>query len=233
MMTNIRRTSNRRGAAALIVAGALIVIGHALSVDMGSSGHRYVSDLAANRPLHVAGGLITAGAALLLSVGLFTTARHLGDDGRRFARVSAIAAAVGAAGMAMGLAMVAMVMGALTGKDTQLAVRAYDILNHAALASLPFLLAYLFTVGVIALAIWLLVAGDNKERWIGALLLIGTMIDFVTPSGGVVTAALHIPQATAFALLGVSLMGRSELTYRSVTRGITPVEAQPTALASS
>jgi hypothetical protein len=204
-MQTIHETT-KPSALALIVAGALIVIGHALSVDIGDSAQRYVHDLAANRPLHVAGGLITATAALLLSIGLRGVAASLTTSGNRLPRAAAIVGSVGAAGLAMGLAMVALVMGALTGSDRQLAVRAYDVLNHAALSSLPFLLAYLFTIGVVLLAVPMLVAAGGKRRVIGALLLLGAMVDFVSPSGGLATAALHIPQAVAFALLGVTLL---------------------------
>jgi hypothetical protein len=201
------RTNHARGARALVAAGVLIVVGHALSVDIGDSAFRYVGDLVVNRPLHVAGGLITAAAALLLSVGLWAAAKEFGANGRRFSRAAAATASVGAAGMAMGLAMVIMVMGALTARDTHLAVRAYDILNHATLASLPFPLAYTFTLGVVALSVSLLVAG-GRQRVIGALLLVGTLVDFVSPSGGVAMAALHIPQGLAFALLGLDLGAR-------------------------
>jgi hypothetical protein len=190
---------------ALIAAGALIIAGHAMSVDIGDSGARYVRDLVANRPVHVAGGLITAVAALLLSVGLVATPTLCSGTSRRIARIAAIAASVGAAGMAMGLAMVAMVMGTLAGKDPALAVRAYDILDHATLASLPFLLAYLFTIGVLVLAV-VLVRSGSRPRLAGLLLLIGTIVDFVSPSGGLLTAALHVPQAAGVVLLGIDLL---------------------------
>jgi hypothetical protein len=198
-------TRNTLCASALIAAGALIVVGHAMSVDMGDSGARYVHELVADRPLHVAGGLVTAVAALLLSVGLIATPK-LFDAGRgRIARVAASCASVGAAGMAMGLAMVVMVMGTLAGKDTSLAVRAYEVLNHGTLSSLPFLVAYLFTLGTLALAVLLISAGA-RLRLIGVLVLVGTVADFGSPSGGVVTAAVHVPQAIGFALLGVELL---------------------------
>jgi hypothetical protein len=206
-MEYIHDTPRRRGGFALVLAGALIVLGHALSVDIGNSSHSYVSEFASDRPVHIAGGLITASAAVLLSVGLAATARGFAERGKTFARVTASVASLGAAGLAMGLAMVTLVMGALIGRDTHLAVRAYDILNHAALASLPFLLAYLFTLGGLALAVSMIIAG-GRPRVIGVLLLAGTLVDFFSPSGGVVTAALHIPQAIAFALLGLSLVNR-------------------------
>jgi hypothetical protein len=203
----------------------LIVIGHVLSVDMSGSGNRYVHALVANRPLHVSGGLITATAALLLSVGLWRTGRAFADSERRRTAAAARAASVGAGGMAMGLAMVAMVMGALAGADPHLAVRAYDILNHSFLASLPFLLAYLFTIGVLGLALSLIVAGANRTRWLGILLLAGTMVDFVSPSGGAITAALHVPQALAFALLGTTVIRRGSLLRHSSAQETTPIPA--------
>src|SRR5262249_3074762 len=151
---------------------------------------RFVNSLAVNRPLHIAGGLITATAALLLCVGLPAAPDVLGRRSNRVVRGAAIAASAGAAGIAVGLAMVAVVMGTLVGKDTHLAVRVYDILNHATLASLPFLLAYLFTLGVLTLSVSLIVLGSGKRRGLGALLLVGTMVDFFSPSGGTTTAAL-------------------------------------------
>lgn len=222
-MKPLQRTARGRGALALIAGGALIVVGHALSVDMGSSAHRYVTDLAHHRPLHVAGGLVTATAALLLSIGLRATARSLSARGRRFGAVVATAASIGAVGMALGLAMVAMVMGTLVGGDRRLAVDAYHVLNHATLASLPFLVAYLFTLGVLALAASLLLAG-GRQRWIGLALLVGTAIDFVSPSGGALTAALHVPQAVAFALLGAEL-ARGGFASEPVSKPVTRAEA--------
>jgi hypothetical protein len=201
-MKHTNRSQRRRAAYALLVAGPLIIVGHALSVDMGDSGGRYVHDLIASRTMHVLGGMITATAALLLSIGLFAARSSLPG---RVTRIAATIAAVGAAGMAMGLAMVAMIMGALAGKNPDLAVRAYDVLNHATLASLPFLIAYLFTIGIGVLAAALTAIGGSY-RPVGLLLLVGTMIDFVTPSGGLFTAALHIPQGLAFALLGLALL---------------------------
>jgi hypothetical protein len=209
----------------------LIVLGHALSTDIGNSGQRFVNEFGANRPLHAAGGLITATAAALLSVGLWTAGRFFANSGRRFAGVAATGAAVGAVGLAIGLGMVAMVMGALVGANPHLAVRAYNILNHATLASLPFMVAYLFTIGVLALSVSLLLAGGGW-RLTGALLLIGTMVDFVSPSGGVATAALHVPQAIAFALLGVSLVKAGGLTSRSAAAAHL-IEASPAAIAAS
>jgi hypothetical protein len=228
MDNNIRSTAHRRGGYALVLAGALIVLGHALSVDIGNSGHRYVSAFAADRGLHVSGGLITATAALLLSVGLATAAKAFAEQGNAFARAAASVASLGAAGLAMGLAMVTMVMGALIGRDTHLAVRAYDTLNHAALASLPFLLAYLFTLGVLAMAVSLVIAG-GRQRLIGVVLLVGTVIDFASPSGGVTTAALHIPQAIAFALLGLSLVDHGKHPSKLASGAVASVEpaAQP------
>ena len=90
-MHTIHSKTNHRGAFALVLAGALIVLGHALSVDIGNSGHRYVTAFAADRSLHVAGGLITAAAALLLSVGLAAVARGFAERGKTFARVAASA----------------------------------------------------------------------------------------------------------------------------------------------
>jgi hypothetical protein len=222
-MQTLRKRQNGCATYALVAAGVLIVAGHALSVDIGNSGQRFVRDFADDRGLHIAGGLITATAALLLSIGLAATARTLADSGRRFARAAATAASAGAAGMAFGLAMVAMVMGALVAGDRHLAVRAYDILNHATVASLPFLIAYLFTFGVLALAASLLRA-RGRQRWIGGALLVGTMVDFVSPSGGLTTAALHLPQAIAFVLLAVEL-SRGGLARGPVPARITRAEA--------
>jgi hypothetical protein len=223
-MNTIRRTPRSLGPVAFVVAGVLIVIGHALSVDMSDSGRRYVSALAANRPPHVAGGLVTAVAALLLSVGLAAASRVFSAEGRRVARVAATVASVGAAGMSLGLAMVAMVMGTLAGEDTGLAVRVYDILNHATLASVPFLLAYLFTVGTLVLACTLVFAG-RRARWIGSLLLVGAVIDFMSPSGGLLTAVFHVPQAAAFALLGMYLLDGAGRESDPAARERTATEA--------
>jgi hypothetical protein len=227
------RTHVGRGAFALLAAGPMIVVGHALSTDIGNSGQRFVHEFGANRPLHAAGGLVTATAALLLSVGLWAAGRFFAHDGRRFAGVAATGAAAGAVGLAVGLGMVAMVMGALVGANPHLAVRAYNILNHGSLSSLPFLVAYLFTIGVLALSVSLLLAG-GRWRLTGALLLVGTLVDFVSPSGGAATAALHVPQAIAFVLLGVNLVKSGRLTHKSAS--VTPaplVEASPAPLAAS
>jgi hypothetical protein len=224
-MQPIRRTTTVRPGATLVLAGALIVLGHALSVNMDNDAHIYVRDMTVHRPLHVAGGLLTATAALLLSVGLAAAARSFGRAGRRFARVAASSGSVGAAGLAMGLGMVTLVMGALTGKDPRIATRAYDILNHATLASLPFLLAYLFTIAMLALAVALLVVGVSRERWIGVLLLAGTAIDFVSKTGGVTTALLHLPQAAAFAWLGIHLLRPAHEPNDSASPDVTAFEA--------
>lgn len=201
----MKRTTHPAGLPLLALATGpiLVVVGHALSAPIEGTGREYATRFAANRPEHVAGLLLTAVGVLLLVPGLAGVLRVL--DGRStLARVGATLAGVGAAALGVGDGMIALIAGALTRDDLELAARVKDVTDESSLAGLPFQFAQAFVLGLVLLGVALVRIGGGL-RWPGVGLVAGAVLVFASGSGGLAAAVTLTPLAIACVALAHAL----------------------------
>ena len=188
-----------------MAAGALIVVGHLLTVDSGVGRNAYLDQLAAHPTTGVLGGLLTSAGCFLLLPGLAALLGLVRRRGAALGTVAAVMIGTGVASLGAGDTMITLVMGTLVDGHRALAGGLYDVANTAPLLGLPFVLAPLVVLGAILLGIALFRA-RTVPVWLAALLAVGGALIPISSAGGPYAAVVLLPFGVALALLGLRAM---------------------------
>lgn len=191
----------RLAASAAIAAGLGIVAGHALTIDPNLRASSYIHDLAAHRTTGVIGGLLTSGGAFLLIPAMTALLTLVRGVGAKLATAGAILVGCGGAALGAGDVMITLVMGSLVQHRPDTASTMVHVANTEPLLGLPFTLAPLLVIGFVILGVALLRA-KTVPAWQAILLIVGGLLVFLSPGGGLVAAAALTPLGAALVLLG-------------------------------
>ncbi len=203
-MNGVARTRQALLAGSMILGPVCIVLGHLLNVDSAEAPADYVRDASAHHAAFIAGSVIVSAGAFLLIPAMIGAMRLAPGRGGPLVTAGGLLAGIAAAALGAGTLMLGVVIGMLTPAHADLALRVDSIGQTSGLGSLPFQLAPGLVVGPVLVAVGLYRA-RLAHRWPAILLAIGTVPLFVSPSGGVLAAALHLPVCVAIAGLGFEL----------------------------
>jgi hypothetical protein len=188
----------------MILGPICIVLGHLLNVNSAEAPADFVRDVSAHHTAFIVGSVIVSAGAFLLVPAMIGAMRLAPGRGGPLVTAGGLLACIAAVALGAGTLMLGVVIGMLTPAHADLALRVASIGQSSGLGNLPFQLAPGLVIGPILVAVGLYRA-RLAHRWPAVLLAIGTVPLFVSPSGGVLAAALHLPVCVAIAALGVEL----------------------------
>ena len=188
----------------MILGPICIVLGHLINVNSAEAPADYVRDASAHHAALIAGSIIVSAGAFLLIPAMIGAMRLAPGRGGPLVTAGGLLASIAAAALGAGTLMLGLVIGMLTPAHADLALRVATIGQTSGIGGLPFQLAPGLVIGPILVAVGLYRA-RLAHRWPAILLAIGTLPLFVSPSGGVLAAALHLPVCVAIAGLGLEL----------------------------